>query len=184
MTFLSFEKLRLDLKPPVLRPATAKHAPRLQTTNYIHTNKLINAKFEPPTNKGRDTLRSKSNFSFSTFKTGQNSSSTDFSFASENQILRKASALLKRETVSSKFLLENASSPKSAKSANSMYNYASIGSIAEEYSPLAKTRSPAKSALIRTTSNQASFSPFKEVSFYEPTYFSHVRFISQSLRAL
>lgn len=174
MSFLIFEKLRLDLKPPipVHRPTTTAKAnlTRMQN-NYMHTSKLINSKFEPPNNRGRDLLKSKSNFSFSTAKTGQNTSSLDFSFPSETQILRKASAVLKKETLS-KYLLENPSSPKSAKSSTSMYNCASITSIAEEYLPRMKPNATqrSKTALLRPSNNQEnkSFSPFKEVSFYEP----------------
>lgn len=173
MSFLIFEKLRLDLKPPipVHRPKTAKANPTSMQNNYMHTSKLINSKFEPPANRGRDLLRSRSNFSFSTAKTGQNISSLDFSFPSETQILHKASAVLKKETLS-KFLLENSASPKSAKSSTSMYNYASITSIAEEYLPQMKSNATkrSKTALLRPSNNQEnkSFSPFKEVSFYEP----------------
>ncbi len=98
MSFLTFEKLKLDLKH-VDRPAGSLR-------QLAHTNRILKAKFEFAACRGRDTLNSKSHFSFSTTNKasdidvshsvfgGSNTNSFDLLSLPESRILRAATAAL------------------------------------------------------------------------------------------
>lgn len=167
MTYSTFDKLDFKLNEnskSLLKPS--KLQPKLQPEftsirhNFLHTSKLIKSKFDA---RGRDTLNSKSNLSFSTVKTHENTfTSADFSLPSQESLIRRqATEILRRET-HSRFISDYAhSSTNSYKSYQSTKYPSSRASINDQY----QTRS--KSAVIKDAGDRKPLSsPFKEVSFY------------------